>query len=352
MRRWELIREGIEPLDQAWMLRAQERLDSLTKPRGALGRLEEVAQRLVAIAKDLRPRMGRKRILLFAADHGVVEEGVSLYPQEVTAQMVINFLRGRAAINVLARLAEAEVGVIDVGVSSGLPDLPGLKKCKLAPGTANFARGPAMTRELALSALEVGMEVASEACRQGTDLLATGEMGIGNTTASSAILACFSGLPVPQVTGRGTGIPESIWVRKVKVIEAALRVNAPDPRDPIDVLSKVGGLEIAALAGAILAGAYHRVPVVLDGFISGAAALVATRLQPRVSDYLFASHRSPEPGHGQMLRSMNLTPLLDLDLRLGEGTGAVLACGLLEAASRILCEMATFEEAGVSGELR
>jgi len=350
MRKLEEVLQGIQPIDQALALQAQERLDHLTKPKGSLGRLEELARRVVAITGNLRPKIEKKQILLFAADHGVVEEGVTLYPQEVTAQMVFNFLKGGAAINVLARQAGAEVEVFDLGVAFEFPELPGLKQAKLAHGTSNMAKGPAMSRDLAVSALEAGIEAAEAAIAQGADLLATGDMGIGNTTASSAILAAFSGLPVAEVTGRGTGIPDGIWERKVKVIEQALRVNSPDPNDPLDVLSKVGGLEIAGIAGAALGGAFHRVPVILDGFISGAGGLVATRLQPLVGEYLFASHLSQEPGHRELLRLMNQRPLLDLDLRLGEGTGAALAMALVEAGVRILTEMATFEEAGVSQE--
>lgn len=352
MGRLEAVLQGIQPVDDALSLQAQERLDSLTKPKGSLGRLEEIARRMAAISGNLQPKIAKKQVLLFAADHGVVEEGVSLYPQEVTAQMVLNFLKGGAAINVLARWAQAEVSIIDIGVRSDLPELPGLRQIKLIPGTANMAQGPAMAREVAVAALEAGIEAAEEAIQQGADLLATGDMGIGNTTATSAILAAFSGLPVPEVTGRGTGIPDAIWEKKVKVIERALEVNSPNREDPIDVLSKVGGLEIAGIAGVALAGAFHRAPVILDGFISGAGGLIATRLAPLVSDYLFASHLSFEPGHKELLKLMNLKPLLDLDLRLGEGTGATLAMGLVEAAVRIFNEMATFKEAGVSEEVR
>jgi len=351
MGRLEEVRKGVQAVDQAMSLRAQERLDHLTKPKGSLGRLEEVARRFVAIIGSLKPKVTKKQVLLFAADHGVVKEGVSLYPQEVTAQMVLNFLKGGAAINVLARQAGAEVLVVDIGVCSDFPELLGLRRAKLAYGTENMAKGPAMTPGLAVSALEAGIEAAEVAIEQGVDLLATGDMGIGNTTASSAILAAFSGLPVAEVTGMGTGITEEIWQRKVRVIEQALKVNFPNPQDPIDVLSKVGGLEIAGIAGAILGGAFHRVPIILDGFISGAGGLIAMRLQPLASDYLFASHLSFEPGHKELLKLMNLRPLLDLDLRLGEGTGAVLAMGLVEAAVRIFTEMATFEEAGVSQEI-
>lgn len=350
MRKLEEVLKGIRPIDPALSQQAQEKLDCLTKPKGSLGRLEELARRYVAITGKTRPKITRKQVLLFAADHGVVEEGVSLYPQEVTAQMVFNFLKGGAAINVLARQAGAEVVVVDIGVKFDFPEMPNLKRAKLAHGTENMAKGPAMTHELAVAALEVGIEAAEAAIEQGADVLATGDMGIGNTTASSAILAVFSGLTVAQVTGRGTGIPDAIWERKVKVIEQALKVNSPDPADPLDVLSKVGGLEIAGIAGAALCGAFHRFPVILDGFISGAGGLIATRLQPMVGEYLFASHLSQEPGHKELLKLMNQRPLLDLDLRLGEGTGAVLAMNLVEAGVRILTEMATFQEAGVSQE--
>jgi nicotinate-nucleotide--dimethylbenzimidazole phosphoribosyltransferase len=352
MHKLEEVLKGIRPIDQALSLQAQERLDNLTKPKGSLGRLEEVARRFAAITGNLKPKITRKQVLLFAADHGVVKEGVSLYPQEVTAQMVYNFIGGGAAINVLARQAGAEVVVIDIGVKSDFPELPGLRRAKLAPGTANMAQGPAMTQELAGAALRTGIEAAEEAIEKGADLLATGDMGIGNTTASSATLAAFSGLPVAEVTGRGTGITDAIWEKKVRAIERALRVNSPDPNDPLEVLAKVGGLEIAGITGAVLGAALHRVPMILDGFISGAGGLIATRLQPLVTDYLFASHQSFEPGHKEMLKLMNLRPLLDLDLRLGEGTGAVLAMGLVEAAVRILAEMATFDEAGVSQEIK
>jgi nicotinate-nucleotide--dimethylbenzimidazole phosphoribosyltransferase len=342
---------GIRPIDRDLYRKAQERLDSLTKPKGSLGRLEELARRYAAITGSLHPRLAKKHILLFAADHGVVEEGVSLYPREVTAQMVFNFLRGGAAINVLARQAGAQVEVVDVGVAFDFPEMPGLRRAKVAPGTQNLAKGPAMSRQSAMAALEAGIDAAEAAIGKGADLLATGDMGIGNTTASSAILAVFSGLPVASVTGKGTGITDDVWAKKVQLIEQALRVNSPDPKDPVDVLSKVGGLEIAGIVGAALGAAFHRVPLILDGFISGAGGLIATRLHPPVGQYLFASHLSHEPGHKELLKLMNQRPLLNLDLRLGEGTGATLAMNLIEAGVRILTEMATFEEAGVSQEI-
>ena len=326
---------------------AQRHLDSLTKPPGSLGRLEELAARLAVLAGGA-PRVERPHIFTFAADHGVVAEGVSAYPQIVTAQMVENFLRGGAAVNVLARQAEARVVVADFGVANPIPGSPGLHSCPIAPGTANLARGPAMTRAQALQALETGARLAEQALDAGADLLATGEMGIGNTTAASAIAAAITGAGPERVTGRGTGVDDATLARKVDVVRRALAVNAPDGRDGLDVLAKVGGFEIAGLVGVILAGAARRVPVVLDGFISGAAALVAVTLAPDARHALFASHRSAEPGHAVMLEHLGLTPYLDLALRLGEGTGAALFIHLARAAARIWREMATFKSAGVS----
>ncbi len=292
--------------------------------------------------------MDRPVVFTFAADHGVAAEGVSAYPQAVTAQMVENFLRGGAAINVLARQAGARVVVADFGVAAPLPPTGGLVSCPLGPGTANMTRGPAMTREQAVRAVEAGARIAGEAIDAGADLLATGEMGIGNTTAASAITAALTGAPPEAVTGRGTGVDEAGWRRKVDAVRRALAVNAPDPRDGLDVLARVGGFEIAGLVGVILAGAARRVPVALDGFIAGAAALVAVALAPRARGALFAAHRSAEPGHAAALARLELEPYLDLGLCLGEGTGAVLFVHLARAAARIHAEMATFESAGVS----
>jgi len=341
---------GIAPLDGEAMHLARRRLDSLTKPRGSLGYLEEIAVRLAGITRDPLPRVDPGVVVVMAGDHGVVEEGVSLYPPEVTRQMVENFLRGGAAVSVLSRLSGVRVRVVDVGVAAEL-DHPELVVRKVRPGTANMCRGPAMSREEALLALEAGMEIAEEEISQGARLICLGDMGIGNTTPSSAVISCFLGLPPCEVTGRGTGLDGDGWRRKVAAVERALEVNSPLPSDPLDVLSKVGGLEIAGLAGLALGAAYRRVPVVVDGLIAGAAALLASRLAPGVRNYLFAGHLSAEPGHRLVLEDLDLRPLLQLDMRLGEGTGAVLASFILEAACRLLREMATFEEAGVSRSL-
>ena len=345
----------IKAPDPASGLRARTHLDQLTKPRGSLGRLEELACRIVEITGLDRPVIRRAVIFTLAADHGVVAEGVSAYPQVVTAQMVENFLRGGAAINVLARRFGADLVVADFGLATppgthaeGMGARPGLVVKRIAQGTKNMARGPAMTREEALAAIEAGITlVEAERC-QGVDLIGTGEMGIGNTTAASAIAAVLTGAPLEAVTGRGTGIDDAAWQRKVAVIRQAIEVNRPDPRDGLDVLAKTGGFEIGGLAGVILAGAAHRVPVVLDGFITGAAALIAHALKPEVSHYLLASHCSAEPGHRAILARLGLEPYLDLGLRLGEGTGAALAFAFIRAAVAIYSEMATFKSAGVS----
>jgi nicotinate-nucleotide--dimethylbenzimidazole phosphoribosyltransferase len=328
---------------------AQRHLDSLTKPPGSLGRLEEIAARL-AVLRGGSPRVERPVIFTFAADHGVVAEGVSAYPQVVTAQMVENFLRGGAAVNVLARQAGARVVVADFGVAGPIGSSPELVSCPIARGTANMALGPAMTREVAVRAIETGARLALEAIDAGADLLGTGEMGIGNTTAASAITAAITGASPGRVTGRGTGVDDGALARKAEVIRRALAVNAPDPRDGLDVLAKVGGFEIAGLVGVILAGAARRVPVALDGFISGAAGLVAVTLAPAACHALFASHRSVEPGHGVLLEHLGLEPYLDLSMRLGEGTGAALFIHLARAAALIWSEMATFKSAGVSAK--
>ena len=329
---------AIHPLKKEFFDQAQARLDQLTKPRGSLGQLEEIAKRYVAIVENIRPRIHKKMIYTFAGDHGVAAEGVSAYPKEVTPQMVYNFLRQGAAINVLAGHAGAKVVVVDIGVDHPFGSAEGLVIRKVARGTGNIARGPAMSRKQALQAVFVGLEMADHAKSQKADLVGTGDMGIGNTTPSSAILAAVTGLPVNQVTHRGTGIDDAGLVRKIKVIEKALKVNSPDSRDPLDVLAKVGGFEIAGIAGLIIGCAGYRIPVVVDGFISTAG----TR------EYLFASHQSVEVGHQFMWEYIGQKPLLNLSLRLGEGTGAALAMSIIEASVKVLNEMATFSEAGVS----
>ncbi len=337
----------IQPLDTDAMEQARVRQQQLTKPAGSLGRLEELAIQVAGIRQNPVPVIERKAVIVMAGDHGVTSEGVSAYPSVVTAQMVHNFLRGGAAINALARHAGAEVIVVDVGVAAEIQH-PDLLSRKVASGTANMAAGPAMTREQMLQAIQVGIDILDTLVGQGIDLVATGDMGIGNTTASSAITAVLTQAPVALVTGHGTGIDDEQLAHKVQVIEHALARNTPDPRDPLDVLMKVGGLEIAGLVGVIVAAASHRVPVVIDGFISGAAALVAVELQSAIGAYLLAGHSSVEPGHRLVLAKLGLVPLLDLKLRLGEGTGAVLAMNIIEAALHAHREMATFAEAGVS----
>jgi len=338
----------IEPVDSTLLAKAQAKLDGKTKPLGSLGRLEEFARRFAAITGNLEPDTTNKVIYTFAGDHGVTEEGVSAFPREVTPQMVFNFLRGGAGVNVLARHCGAEVRVVDVGVDYDFGELAGLIRKKVSRGTRNFTKGPAMEREEALAAISVGIELACRAKAEGAAMVGTGEMGIGNTTPSSAIIAAISGMPVWEVTHRGTGISENALENKIRVIEQGLAVNRPDPHDPLDVLTKVGGLEIAAIVGLVLGCAANRIPVVIDGFISTAGALIAAEMQPYVKDYIFAAHQSVEIGHRFMLERIGAEPILDLKLRLGEGTGAALAMGLIEAGVKILKEMATFDEAGVA----
>lgn len=325
---------------------AKLRQQQLTKPAGSLGHLEDIAIRMAAITGQAQPAIQQKAVIIMAADHGITSEGVSAYPASVTPQMVLNFLQGGAAINALARQADADVVVVDVGIAADLSH-PRLLNRKVRAGTANMALGPAMTPDEAMRAIMVGSEIATMLVDQGVELIATGEMGIGNTTAASALAASLIAVPVELVTGRGTGISDQQLIHKVHLIEQALRINQPDHHDPLDVLAKVGGLEIAALVGVVLAAAGRQVPVLLDGFISGAAALVAYELNPAVAAYLFAGHVSVERGHQVILEHMGLKPLLDLNLRLGEGTGAVLAMHIIEAALCTHREMATFTEAGV-----
>jgi nicotinate-nucleotide--dimethylbenzimidazole phosphoribosyltransferase len=338
----------IGPLDEAAMQAARQRQDLLTKPRGSLERLEALSIQVAGITGQTTPRLEHKVVLVMTGDHGVVREGVSAYPQEVTPQMVDNFLHGGAAINVLARHAGAKVVVVDMGMASNLPPRAGLIVRKIAYGTRNIAQGPAMSREQAEQAILAGAEIISNLIDQGLDILATGDMGIGNTTPSAAIAAAFTGQPVAEIAGRGTGVDDMGLQSKISAIQRALQTNRPDLRDGVDVLAKIGGFEIGGLAGAILAAAANRRPVVIDGFISTAAAMIATSLAPQVRDYLIAAHTSQELGHHHMMEWLGIQPLLDLQMRLGEGTGAVLAMSLVEAACKILAEMSTFAEAGVS----
>ncbi len=328
---------------------ARERLDHLTKPRGSLGRLEELVVRAVVITGEPLPRIESPVIFTLAADHGVAAEGVSAYPQAVTAQMVENFARGGAAVNALARHVGARVVVADFGVSAPVTARADVVDCRVGPGTRSITRGPAMTREEAVRAIEAGAALVDGAA---PDCIGTGDMGIGNTTAASALTAALTGADPAMVTGRGTGVTDDAWVRKVEAVRRALEVNRPDARDPLGVLAAVGGFEIAGLAGVALAGAARRVPVVLDGFIATAAALVAARLAPAARHYMIAAHRSAEPGHVRLLEALGFAPYLELGMRLGEGTGAALGIGLLRAALACYREMATFKEAGVSERMR
>ena len=338
----------IKPVNPGLLHQAQARLDNKTKPPGSLGRLEEFSRRMAAICGTQEPDLSKKVIFTFAGDHGIVEEGVSLYPSEVTPQMVLNFLKGGAGVNVLARHAGAEVRVVDVGVNYDFGAAPGLIHRKVAPGTRNFAKGPAMTRDEMLAAMQVGIDLADLCTAEGIALVGTGEMGIGNTTPSSAMIAAISGKSVAEVTHRGTGIDDTALQHKVRVIEQGLALNKPDANDPLDVLTKVGGLEIAAISGLVLGCAANSIAVVIDGFISTAGALIASELHPNVRDYIFAAHESVEIGHSFMLERIGVEPILDLQLRLGEGTGAALAMTLIEAGVKIMKEMATFDEAGVT----
>lgn len=346
----EKIISKIQPLDPAAMQAARARQNELTKPPGSLGRLEELSIRIAGITGNPRPKLKHKVVLVMAGDHGVVAEGVSAYPQEVTPQMVANFLHGGAAINVLSRHVGARVVVVDMGVAADMPPHPDLIVRKVAYGTHNIARRPAMSLDQALQCLESGAQVFLEQLDLGLDILATGDMGIGNTTPAAAIAAVLTEQPVEQIAGRGTGVDDSGLERKIRAIQRALQANCPDPADGLDVLAKVGGFEIGGLAGAILAAAADRRPVVIDGFISTAAAMIAVSLAPLARDYLIAAHTSLERGHHLMMKWLGVAPLLDLQLRLGEGTGAALAMSLVEAACKALDEMATFSEAGVANK--
>jgi nicotinate-nucleotide--dimethylbenzimidazole phosphoribosyltransferase len=346
------IIDGVRPVDRQWLERARAHTAQLVMPPRALGRLHEIGERLCAIRQSLAPRVGRKAVLVMAADHGIAAEGVSAYPQEVTGAMVRTFLAGGAGISVIARLAGAEVYVADMGIlpeldPGGLPNRERLFVRKIGRGTQSISRGPAMSRPQAERAVLTGFELASGLIRGGVELLGTGDMGIGNTTASAAVGAVIAGAGLEEMVGRGTGVDDAGLARKRRAVAQALEVNRPDPADGLDVLAKVGGFEIGGIAGIALAGAFHRVPVAVDGFISTAGALVACALAPAAADFLFAGHRSEEPGHRRMLAHLGLEPILDLGMRLGEGTGAALAMGVIEAGARVIAEVMTFAQAGV-----
>jgi nicotinate-nucleotide--dimethylbenzimidazole phosphoribosyltransferase len=344
----EEIIQQIQPLDDAAMQSAQARQNMLTKPQGSMGRLEELSIQLAGIYRKPIPAIKDKVIVTMAGDHGVVAEGVSAFPQEVTPQMVMNFLMGGAAINVLAKHVGARIVVVDMGVVSDFEPHPLLVVKKVAKGTANMAQGAAMTRAQAEQAILAGVEVVEAEIKRGLDIVGTGDMGIGNTTPSAAIAAALTGESPAKIAGRGTGVDDEGLKRKISAVERALAVNQPNAKDGLDVLAKVGGFEIGGLAGVILGAAANGKPVMVDGFISTAAAMIAVAIAPAVRPYLISAHRSKEIGHGIMLDWLKLKPLFDLDLRLGEGTGAALGISMAEAACKILSEMATFGEAGVS----
>jgi nicotinate-nucleotide--dimethylbenzimidazole phosphoribosyltransferase len=354
----EFIEETVVP-DPAFLNQARTRLDNLTKPLGSLGRLEDIAARFVAIRKGKPELPLRKAAYVFAADHGIVAEGVSAYPKEVTRQMVLNFLEEGAAINVLARLHQAELTVVDVGVDADFGDLPGLLQRKVRGGTRNMLHEPAMTEDEVLGALQIGLELATGAQQKRQTLIAVGEMGIGNTTAASVITVVLTGQPAALVTGKGTGLEKSAHEHKIRVVDAVIQKHFSQKRfgkdlqisdaQALEVLRCVGGLEIAAMIGLVLGAARYQIPVITDGFISTAAAALAYTIEPRVKEYLFAGHRSQEPGHRFLLEYLGLDPILTLEMRLGEGTGAVLAMPIIESALRLYTEMATFASAGVSG---
>lgn len=339
---------NIRPLDETAMRAVRARQDRLTKPQGSLGRLEDLSVQIAGIKRQTAIHIQHKVVTVMAGDHGVTAEGVSAYPREVTPQMVENFLNGGAAINVLARLAGARVVVADLGVAVDIAPHPGLIVKKIGYGTGNIVREAAMSREQALAAVLAGAEVVAAEAAQGLDILVPGDMGIGNTTPSAAIAAAILGKSAGEVVGRGTGVDDAGWQRKVKAVEAALGLHHPNPNDGLDVLAKVGGFEIGGLAGAMLMAASLRAPILLDGFISTAAALLAVKITPDAQAYMIAAHRSQERGHMLMLEWLGLEPLLNLNLRLGEGSGAALALPIVEAACKLLTDMATFGEAGVS----
>ncbi len=342
--------QAIVPPDLAWRAKARARLDQLTMPHWALGRLMDVAEELAGMTRSLCPPVSRRTVVTMAGDHGVAAAGVSKYPQEVTAQMVRNFVRGGAGVNALAKVANARVLVVDMGVAADLTDLAAsgaIVSKRIGPGTRNIAEGPAMSREAAVACLEAGIGVAKD-LSASTDLFGTGDMGIGNTTPSSAIIAALTGSAVEKCTGRGTGVDDGQFRHKVATIERALAINRADPKDGVDVLTKLGGFEIGGIAGLILGAAAEHKPVLVDGLISTAGALIAQAVAPDATGYMIAAHRSVEQGHRLALAHLGKHPLLDLDLRLGEGTGAALAMPLVEAAARLLTDVATFGEAAVS----
>lgn len=339
---------SIKSLDSAAMDKCQVRLDNLTKPLGCLHALEHLARQLAGITRNPRPRALKKSILILAADHGVAAENISAYPQETTVKMIHQIVSGGAAINTFAEHVAADLLLIDMGIITGLPSLPALRNEKIAYGTSNINQGPAMSREQAIKAIEVGIKIAAEEIKKGVTAIGLGEVGIANTTSGTAIVATYSQIPVSTLTGRGIGITDTMFKKKIKIIENAIAMNSPDPSDPIDVLSKLGGFEIAGLVGIILGGAAGGAALILDGLVTSAAALIAVKLAPQVKDYLIGSHISPEPAHKVALDLINLPAHLHLNMSLGEGTGAALGMSVLKASLHVLNDMKTFGDAEVA----
>lgn len=337
---------GIKPAVQSAKDEAAQRLDDLAKPIGSLGKLEEIAIKLSGITGNVKNKVEKKCTVVMSADNGVIEEGVSACPQYVTTAQTINFLKGLTGISVLSKHAGADIRVVDIGVNSNL-DYPGLVKRKIRKGTSNMAKGPAMTKEEAVKAVEIGIEIVSELVKEGYQLLGTGEMGIANTSTSSAIVMSFTGCSAEQAVGKGAGLTEEGFAHKKAVIKKAIEINKPDAKDPMDVLAKVGGFDIAGLVGCFLGAAYYRIPIVIDGFISSIAALTASRINPLTKEFMFASHCSEEPGYKIAMNELGLDPILNLNMRLGEGTGCPLAFNVIEASQAVICNMATFEEATI-----
>jgi nicotinate-nucleotide--dimethylbenzimidazole phosphoribosyltransferase len=349
------IISGINPLDASWIEKARARTETLVMPTRALGRMHLIAEKLCGLQKTLSPRLNRKAVIIMAGDHGVAAVGVSAYPQEVTGAMIHTFLSGGAGVNAFCRHTNTESWVVDMGIipnldPSSLPNSDQFLIFKHGSGTSDFTHGPAMDRNTAESTILTGFKQAAARFAAGVDILVTGDMGIGNTTPSAAIGTVMTGMDPETMTGPGTGVQAEALMRKVEVIKKGISVNRPDPTDALDVLSKIGGFEIGGIAGLILAGAYYQKPVVVDGFISTAGALIAGQLNPLVTQYLFAGHKSEEPGHQSMLKHLGLDPILDLGMRLGEGSGGVLALSIIEAAARMMREVMTFDQAGVANK--
>ncbi|MEL7567432.1 MAG: nicotinate-nucleotide--dimethylbenzimidazole phosphoribosyltransferase [Dehalobacterium sp.] len=349
MNNFQAIVEGIKPLDQKAMKEAKTRMDDLIKPIGSLGRLEDIAIQLAGITGKVKNKIEKECTVVMSADNGVMDEGVSAAPQVVTLIQTGNMFKGICGINVLSKVAAADIRVVDIGINGEI-DIPGLIQKKIRKGTSNMAKGPAMSRDEAIQGIETGIEIVNQLVEEGYNLLGTGEMGIGNTSTSSAVLMCFSGCSVEVAVGKGAGLTEEDFAKKKKVIETALKVNNPDLNDPIDVIAKVGGFDIAGLVGCYLAAAYHRVPIVIDGFISGVAALTAYRINPLTKGYMIPSHASAEPGYDYMIKQIGLEPILLLKMRLGEGSGCPLAFNVIESATAVMNHMATFTEGEIASE--